>query len=432
MDDAPLVDPVAEAAARAPQAPALVLDGGAELTYAALDDAVTARAMDLDLVPGERLVIPARRDLATVLTLWAVWRSSAVAVPVDPELRTPHLPDPPEGTTGVAFAAEAHTWLLTSGSTGTPRPVVLTWGNVTAAVDASQRRIGNGPADRWLAVLPLFHAGGLMVLLRTAAAGGAVVLHESFHAGRVFGAMAAGDVTVASVVPTMLHRMVRHGGAGNGTERVRAVLVGGAASGAELVEQALDMGIPALITYGMTETASQVATVVPGEERESLGTVGRPLAGLSVTVDGGIVTVDGPAVSPGYAYERPRTGPLVTADRGRFDAAGRLVVSGRADDVVVTGGENVDPAVVEAALMSVPGVNGAVVFGAPDDEWGAIVTAVVATDGAVTEANLAAHAGAVLRPAEVPRRWLLVASLPRLATGKLDRRSVIETYSGSA
>ena len=425
MEDAPTGDAVTTAAARTPMAPALILDGGEVVTYAELDAEVAAQARSG--APRERVIVPARRDLDTVATLGAVWRCGGTAVPVDPARPGPPLAEPPPGSTGALLDAASHTWLFTSGSTGTPRAAVLTGDNVAAAVAASRQRIGNGPADHWLAVLPLFHAGGLMVLLRSAATGGAVVLHQRFDAARVMEALAGGEVSVASVVPTMLHRMVRHGG--SGFDGVRAVLVGGAATSPDLIADALDLGLPVLATYGMTETASQVATVVPGEERESLGTVGRPLDGFSVAVVDGSLTVDGPAVSPGYAYEPPRTGPLRTNDRGNFDAAGRLVVAGRADGAVVSGGENVDPATVEAALAALPGVAGSVVFGVPDPEWGSVVTAVVAVDGSVTEAALAAHARSRLRPAEVPRHWHLVAALPLLPTGKPDRRRVAERYS---
>ena len=312
----------------------------------------------------------------------------------------------------------------TSGSTGTPKPVRLTTANVAASVVAAQARLGNGAGDRWLLALPLHHVGGLSVLWRSAAAGGAVVPQAPFDAAVTADLLASGAVTFASLVPTMLARVLdagpaRYPGAG-------AVLVGGAAAPRGLLRRALEAGLRVMATYGSTETCSQVATVAPGEEREAMGTVGRPLDGLTVTIDGvdgevGEIVVDGEAVSPGYGLEPPRNGPLRTGDLGRYDPYGRLVVEGRADDVIRSGGERVVPQRVEAALVDDVTVTAAAVVGVADAEWGELVTAlVVAGDGfdpaAVTwrlRGNLERH--------EVPKRLVVVESLPMLDNGKLDR-----------
>ncbi len=445
MDAAPL-DPVAVAAAGRPHAPAVEGCDGETLTYAELDERVGRMAATLrDRLPegpNRRVAVTPVPDPAGIATLWAVWRIGATAVLVDPAnpavvtaagslTRTvvDRLPMAPARAEGRAAPGAAHSIVFTSGSGGRPRGVLLTRDNVTAAVAASQARLGNDADDRWLLVLPLFHVGGLAILWRSAAAGGTVVVHDRFRPERVAAALAAGAVDFASLVPTMLRRVLAaHPGPYRG---VTGVLLGGAPAPVALVRRGLDAGLPILATYGMTETCAQVATVTPGREREELGTVGRPLEGMEVhLVDGdgdpvpagtvGEIVVDGPAVSPGYVDAAPRHGPHRTGDLGRFDDRGRLVPLGRVDDVVVTGGENVHPQAVAAVLEEHPGVTGAVVAGVADEEWGSVLAAVVAgTD--LDEGALRRHARERLPGYAVPKRWRLVPELPTLPNGKPDR-----------
>ncbi len=372
--------------------------------------------------------------------LWGEYGSEAAALPLSPlwgeygSEAAAHPLSPLWGEYGSEAAGRGvpHTLVATSGTTGAPRWVVLTRDNVAAAVAASQARLGNTAADRWLLVLPLHHVGGLSVLWRTVAAGGGVVLHERFDAARVAATLRSGEATIASLVPTMLHRILA---AEPGPYPPVKVLLGGAAAPPGLVERGLDAGLAVLATYGMTEACSQVATVAPGEERAALGTAGRPLDGVVVsvgddgriavagpTVSPGRIVVAGPTVSPGYAGEPPREGPFVTNDVGRLDAAGRLVLLGRADDVIVTGGENVWPQHVEEVLRGHPAVEDAAVYGVADPEWGERVTA--AFTGDATVPDLAAWAADRLPPPAVPKDWRRVPAIPRTSLGKLDRDSL--------
>jgi O-succinylbenzoic acid--CoA ligase len=322
----------------------------------------------------------------------------------------------------VSYRGDAlHTVLLTSGSAGAPRAVRLTHGNVAASVAASAERLGNTGADRWLLNLPLHHIGGLSILWRSASAGGAVVVHDGFDPIRSARAMKNGDVTVASLVPTMLARILET--EPGPYEGMTAVLVGGAAAPRSLVEQALDAGLPVVQTYGMTETCSQVATVAPGSQRDSLGTVGTPLSGMSVIIDRsgpGEILVDGPAVSPGYVGEPDRVGPHHTGDIGMIDPAGRIVVKGRLDDLIITGGENVYPAGVADVIGRHPIVDRVEVVGIPDSEWGQLVTAVVVADDAAA-AEIEEWARLQLPRHEVPKRWVFVSEMPLLDNGKVNR-----------
>jgi O-succinylbenzoic acid--CoA ligase len=296
--------------------------------------------------------------------------------------------------------------------------VILTEQNVAAAVEASQRRLRNGPHDRWLLTLPLFHVGGLSIVWRSLATGGSIELHRQFDPSAAIAALRGGSVTMASLVPTMLHRILERDP--GPYEGLSAVLLGGAPANADLVERALLAGLPVLQTYGMTETGSQVATVERGTAAQALGTVGPPLDGFRVSIEGGEIVVDGPAVSPGYTGEPPRIGAHRTGDLGYLDANGRLVVTARKGGVIVTGGENVYPAVVEAAIESILTTGQAVVFGTADDEWGEIVVAVVEARSDDIPKIMDEVRSQVARY-EVPRRWVAVDALPLLANGKPDR-----------
>ncbi len=372
-------------------------------------------------VPAEH--VEARLDTATVGTLLASWDAG---LPVLVSRLSPRSRGQPGGGAAGRGARmfegyhDIHTVVPTSGTSGQPTLVVLTRPNVAAAVATSQRRLGNTARDTWLLVLPLYHVGGLSVVWRSMAAGGAVLLHERFDAVRAAAALRRGEATIASLVPTMLHRVLA---ADPGPYPPAKVLLGGAAAPRELVERGLDSGLAVLPTYGLTEACSQVATVRPGEERASLGTAGPPLDGLDVTITPeGRIAVDGPQVSPGYVGEPPRAGPLVTGDLGRFDEDGRLVVLGRADEVIVSGGENVWPQHVEEVLRSHPAVEDAGVFGIPDAEWGERVVA--AYVGIASPRELEQWARRRLPPHAVPKEWRVVAEVLRTPLGKVIRSAL--------
>jgi O-succinylbenzoic acid--CoA ligase len=261
----------------------------------------------------------------------------------------------------------------------------------------------------------------LSILWRSLTAGGSIELHRRFDTDAAIAALRGGRVTMASLVPTMLYRILERDP--GPYEGLAVVLLGGAPARVELVERALAAGLPVLQTYGMTETGSQVATVERGSALQSLGTVGRPLSGFDVSIEDGEILVDGPAVSPGYVGESPRVGAHRTGDLGFFDANGRLVVTGRKHEVIITGGENVFPDTVEAAIESIAEVGRAAVFGVADDEWGQIVVAVVEA-AAEDLARIVSEGRPLLATHEVPRRWIAVDVLPLLPNGKPDRAAV--------
>ncbi|MEJ2864843.1 o-succinylbenzoate--CoA ligase [Actinomycetospora flava] len=308
--------------------------------------------------------------------------------------------------------------VTTTGSTGAPKAVLLPAAALLASADATYARLG--PPGRWLLALPAHHIAGLQVLLRSARAGQPAVamdLRPGFRP-EAFAALAPG-VTYTSLVPTQLRRLLDAGGAALDALRgLRAVLLGGAAADADLLTRAAAEGVPVVTTYGMSETCG--------------GCVydGRPLDGVTVTLEpDGRIVLGGATVAAGYrgAVSAVDTAAFVggafrTNDLGAWRADGRLEVLGRADDVIVTGGEKVAPATVERALLSQAGVREACVVGVPDPEWGARVVAAVVGDGVDADALRAAVAPGLGRAA--PRVVTVVDALPLRGIGKPDRAAV--------
>lgn len=306
----------------------------------------------------------------------------------------------------------------TSGTTAAPKPVALTVGNWLWNALGSALALGLAPADRWLCTLPLSHVGGLSIPLRSAIYGTTVVLHERFETEAVLTAIERDAVTLVSLVPTTLQRLLDAGL--RAPNSLRVALVGGGPLPPALAVQAQEAGIPVAQTYGLTEACSQATTSLPGEPE----TAGRPLAGQRVEIaSDGEILVAGPTVAPGALRD---DGFLHTGDLGALDERGRLVVTGRKADTIVTGGENVAPAEVEAALLAHPAVAEAAVHPKPDPQWGeAVVATVVLHDGCRAEAEeLRAHVASQLARFKVPKEIGFAPSLPRTASGKLVRREL--------
>jgi O-succinylbenzoic acid--CoA ligase len=272
--------------------------------------------------------------------------------------------------------------------------------------------------------------------------GSTVVLRREFEPGPAADDVNEHGVTCVSLVPTMLRRMLDRRGTLDDT--LRAVLLGGAPAPDDLIERCRNYSIPVYPTYGMTETASQIATATPDEAYDDPTTVGRPVMFTDLTVvdgDGdplppgetGEFVVDGPTVSPGYddprATEASRTDRgLRTGDAGYVDDAGRVHVLNRLDDRIVTGGENVDPGEVVAALRVHPAVADAAVVGLEDEEWGERVAALVVRgqDAATTASELEAHLRDRLAGFKRPRIVGFADELPRTDSGTVDREATRE------
>jgi o-succinylbenzoate---CoA ligase len=384
---------------------------GRTLTYAELHERADELARRLAVAPGDRVPTTLPPGLAFCELLHALPRRGAVLVPLDP--RGAAARDVPVGARREEALVEeiepeaVHTVIHTSGTTGEPRPVELTYANHAASAAASADALGVQADDRWLCPLPLHHVGGLNVLVRSAINRTTVVLHERFDAERVKAVLEAGEVTLASMVPTMLVR-VREAGLRR-SPGLRAIALGGGPIPPGLLDWAAEADIPVVPVYGMTETCSQVVA----------GSPGRALRGVQLRIaSDGEILIRGAMVAPRAARE---DGWLHTGDLGRLDEAGLLHVEGRKKELIVTAGENVAPLEVEAALLSHPAVADAGVAGLADEVWGEAITAFVVLSAPVGADELLAWCRERLDAFKVPKAVRVVDELPRNANGKLLR-----------
>ena len=406
-----------------------------ELTYADLADrarcaAGTIATSAAHAGPRVALALPAGLEFA--IALHGCMLAGAVAVPIDLRLAPAERAArkagaavlmervASEGTEPLALAETGPlrldsiaTVMHTSGTTADPRPVALTYGNWLANALGSAVALGLDRTERWLCPLPLAHVGGLSILIRSAIYGTTTLLHERFDTEAVLGALmdASAGITLVSLVPTMLVRLLDAGLTRPPT--LRWALLGGGPIAPALVRRAREAGVPLAPTYGMTEACSQIAThgwTLPGVELE--------------IADDGEVLVRGETLAPGALVE---DGWLHTGDLGALDERGRLEITGRKADTIVSGGENVAPVEVESVLLEHPAVADAAVQARADPDWGEVVVAtVVLRDGAVLDADeLRAFCAARLARFKVPKAVAFAPRLPRTESGKLLRRELV-------
>jgi O-succinylbenzoic acid--CoA ligase len=436
---------LARAAAQRPAHTALDTPQGSR-SYEQLLSAARGGATELlerGVRPGERVAIGLPPGLAFAEALHACLLLGAVAVPLDVRLSTGEraqiaagsvvvIEEPLAGEGGgeleVPGACEhsldaTAVVIHTSGTSSAPKPVELTYGNLLWSALGSAVALGLDERERWLCALPVSHVGGLSILVRSAIYATTAIVHDRFDTERVLRALREQDVTLVSLVATTLARLLDAGL--QSPPALRCALTGGGPVGAALVERAGGAGVPVSLTYGLTESCSQVTTTPAAALSERDAAAGPPLFCTRVTsaIDGEIL-VAGPTVAPAALGA---DGWLHTGDLGAFDEHGRLQITGRKADTIVSGGENVAPNEVEAVLEAHPDVLEAAVVGRPDPRWGEAVTAiVVARPGrAPQEQALLAHCAAALASYKVPKLVLLRGeSLPRTRSGKLLRREL--------
>jgi O-succinylbenzoic acid--CoA ligase len=338
------------------------------------------------------------------------------------------LPDVPDDDRTLAV-------LATSGTSGSARLAVLSRRALRASAEASARNLGWQPGDRWLVALPLAHVGGMAILVRCLLARQTAVLVPPGDTGAIVDALAKDDIVLLSLVPAQLERLLDVWPRREPPPRLRALLLGGDRVSPEVLDRA--RAWPVLVTYGLTETCSHVTCQPYGTRpHRDLG-AGPPLPGVELRIVEKRVHVRGSQLFSGYWGESgPALDPegwLVTGDLGRLDASGNLHVLGRTSDLIITAGENVHPAEVEALLESLPGVEAACVFGVKDSRFGELVAAALVPAGSSPpdDRAIVARLDAELATFKHPRRIAFVASLERAAGGKLDRARTAEKALGA-
>src|SRR5215212_10657072 len=382
----------------------------------------------------------------------AVARTACATFPVSivPIEELERLPAPecsPDESPRIDLEQEAAV-IYTSGTSGRPKGARITNGNLWFSAISSALHLGHHPDDVWLAAMPLFHIGGLAILFRGVIGAVPVVLHERFAPEEVLAAI-DDRVTVLSVVPAMLQRMLNVRGNTPWPLSLRCVLLGGSAASPRLMAECIHHGIPVAPTYGLTECTSQVTTLLPEQAPYKMLSSGVPLPLTDIRVvtetevvppgEAGEIEIRGPTVFAGYAGDQP-TGSrdaandwFRTGDAGYLDREGYLYVVDRRDDLIISGGENVYPAEIERVLAEHPSVLDAGVIGVADESWGSRPVAAVVWRGDADRAPLDLHHHCLkhLSGYKIPDRFLLVSELPRSPSGKLLRRALSDMIADS-
>ncbi len=399
------------------------------LTYAELEAAATEAAGALQRLGARRrvaLALPAGEEF--VIAFHGALLAGLAAVPVDLRLRADErerrlaeaeviVSEPLRGASGELAGAPGGgdpevAVMHTSGTTAAPKPVVLSHNNFLSSALGSAVALGLDQQERWLCPMPLTHVGGLSIPIRSAIYATTVVLHGRFDTEAVLGELMdpARRITIVSLVPTMLARLLEAGL--SHPPALRWALLGGGPLPEPLLLRAREAGVPVAPTYGMTEACSQIATF------------GWRLPGVELRFsEAEEIWVRGPIVSRGALAA---DGWLHTGDIGALDPSGRLSIVGRVADTIVSGGENVAPAEVEAILLEHPAVADAAVFARVDEEWGEAVVArvVLRNDSDVSEDALQRHCAQRIASFKVPKAIEYADELPRTGSGKLLRREL--------
>ncbi|MXW63472.1 MAG: o-succinylbenzoate--CoA ligase [Bacteroidetes bacterium SB0662_bin_6] len=416
------------AALRAPLETALS-GPGVEVPYGELDRLVSGaarRMAEKGVGRGDRIALIMDRSVEAVILLLAAMRAGAVACPIS--MRLPEatvagrcrnlgvsltVGDRPLEAAVAAkdliergrgnvppFSEDAPaTIVFTSGSSGAARPALHTYGNHYFSALGAQDNMPLACGDRWLLSLPLWHVGGLAILFRCLLAAATVILPDPADSL----AASVRKVTHASMVSTQLRRLLREAESG-AVHPEKALLLGGGAVSPVLIDEAVRRGLPVHTSYGLTEMASQVTATPPGAGPVALRTSGRVLPWRELRCDeAGQIMVRGRTCFAGYIegdrLARPfdEEGWFATGDMGRLDASGRLIVRGRMDHLLISGGENILPEEIEVVLAGVEGVERVVVVGVQDEEYGQRPVAFVGTaDGEIDASRLRAAVEAVL------------------------------------
>jgi O-succinylbenzoic acid--CoA ligase len=390
------------------------------ITYDELDGWVSAAAFRLlELEPGSRVTLYLPKDERYVTLMLAVIRAGHVACPVSDRLPPkgvaqlvekaacaavisdddeflqgagagpyrlkpgPLLEDRQRGESADIPLERPATIVFTSGSTGSPKGALHTFGNHYYNALGSNANIMLRPGDRWLHSLPLYHVGGISILFRCLLAGATIALPE--QGTPIGGSIADLGATHVSMVSTQLLRLLREE---TDLRGLKAVLMGGGPVSASLVDKAISRNLPIHTSYGLTEMASQVTTTPPGASPEALRTAGSVLPNREVSIsEEGEILVRGTTLFAGYVEDEELDLPLDTdgwfhtGDLGELDENGYLRVLGRRDNLFISGGENIQPEKIEEVLCHLDGIDEAVVVPVPDPEFGHRAVAFVRTEG---------------------------------------------------
>ena len=315
----------------------------------------------------------------------------------------------------------------TSATTGKFKSVPVRWSQIKAHVKASANVLGVEKDDNWLVVLPMFHVSGLSIILRTLYNGTRATIREKFSEQVVLEALKTDEVTMVSLVPTVLQRIVERIQA----PTLRAILLGGEFIPMPLLQECVQRNLPVYKTYGMSETFAQSTTFSIQEYPNKLASVGYPLQGVTIEIRNpdeegvGEVWLSSPMLMKGYLNKEPIKGAFNTDDIGYVDEDGFLFLLNRRKDIIISGGENIYPKEIEDVLYGMDGILECAVIPVSDPKWGQVPVLCVVTNR--SEEDISQYLLSRLAKYKVPKRMIYFDALPKNSMGKILRQDLIHT-----
>ena len=316
--------------------------------------------------------------------------------------------------------------LFTSGSSGLPKAVSISRKNIESSCNISQKNLNVEKSDKWLLCMPPYHAGGLSIIYRSLILGNKFHIEDDFNSEKVIDLIMSEKINIVSMVPTMLSKIVYQMKDRNliAPKSFKFVLSGGAKTPEELILSSNNIGLKTLPTYGMTETSSQIATASPNDEFRPLNSVGKPLLRDSVKIaKNSEIQVSGEMVA-NYYDEKVSKKWLQTGDYGYIDKDNYLFVKGRIDELIISGGENINPLEVEDFISKNKKIKECIVLGKTDEYWGEKVVAAIYSDDDITLEEINSYLGGLDKfkyPKDIVQ---LKKPLPKLHNGKFDRKKI--------
>ena len=315
----------------------------------------------------------------------------------------------------------------TSATTGKFKSVPVRWSQIESHVKASANVLGVEEDDNWLVVLPMFHVSGLSIILRTLYNGTRATIREKFSEQVVLEALETEEVTMVSLVPTVLQRIVDRIQA----PTLRAILLGGEFIPMPLLQECVQRNLPVYKTYGMSETFAQSTTFSIQEYPNKLASVGYPLQGVTIEIRNpdeegvGEVWLSSPMLMKGYLNKEPIKGAFNTDDIGYVDKDGFLYLLNRRKDIIISGGENIYPKEIEDVLYGMKGILECAVIPVSDPKWGQVPVLCVVTN--CSEEDISQYLLSCLAKYKVPKRMIYFDALPKNSMGKILRQDLIYT-----
>ena len=314
----------------------------------------------------------------------------------------------------------------TSATTGKFKSVPVRWSQIEAHVKASAKVLGVEEEDNWLVVLPMFHVSGLSIILRTLYNGTRATIREKFSEQVVLDALETKEVTMVSLVPTVLQRIVER----IQSPTLRAILLGGEFIPMPLLQECVQRDLPVYKTYGMSETFAQSTTFSIREYPNKLASVGYPLEGVTIEIRNpdeqgvGEVWLSSPMLMKGYLNKEPIQGAFNTDDIGYVDDDGFLYLLNRRKDIIISGGENIYPKEIEDVLYRMDGILECAVIPVSDPKWGQVPVLCVVTN--CSEEDISRYLLSRLAKYKVPKRIVYYDALPKNSMGKILRQTLIQ------